>query len=59
MSRRSHEIFRASRCSVESLEGSIIQRMTRDTTSGEMFADFNVETNVRIELGVVLRRETR
>lgn len=47
-------MFRARRCSVESFEGSIIQRMTRDTTSGDMFADFNVERNVRIGLGVVV-----
>lgn len=47
-------MFRASKCSVESFEGSMIQRMTCDTTSGDMFADFNVERNVRIGLDVVV-----
>ena len=52
-------MFRASRCSVDSFEGRIIQRMTRETTSGDVFVDFNVERNVKIGLGVVLWRARR
>jgi hypothetical protein len=59
MSRRSHWMFRARRCSVESFEGRIIQRMTRDTTSGDAFADFIVDKKVKMGLGVVLWRARR
>lgn len=39
-------MLRARRCSVESLVGRIIQRITRDTTKGVMFEDLRVERKV-------------
>lgn len=52
-------MFRARRCSVESFDGRIIQRITREMTSGEMLADFKVDRKVKMGLGVVLWRATR
>lgn len=46
-------MFRARRCSVESLVGRMIQRTTRDTTRGETSVALSVERNVKTEFGVV------
>jgi hypothetical protein len=52
-------MFRVSRCSVESLDGRIIHRITRDTTSGDTFADLSVERKVKRGFGVVECNESR
>jgi hypothetical protein len=54
MSRRFQWMFLARRCSVESLEGRMIQRMTRETMRGDRFVDLSVDRKVRTGLGVVL-----
>lgn len=51
--------FRASRCSVEILEGRIIHLITRDTTSGDALLDFSVERKVSNGFGVVECRASR
>lgn len=50
---KSQEMFRESRCSVESCVGRMIQRITRDMMSGFTELDCRVDRNVRMGLGVV------
>jgi hypothetical protein len=59
MRKRSHETLRARRCSVDMAVGRIIHLITRDRTSGEMFADLRVERNVERGFGVEVWRARR
>ena len=54
MSRMSHAMFRASRCSVDILVGSMIHRITRETTRGLTELELSVDRKVERGLGVVL-----
>lgn len=53
ITKRSQEMLRANRCSVDKDAGRMIHRATRDTTSGESFDDFKVDRKVRSGFGVV------
>jgi hypothetical protein len=49
-----HRMLRASKCSVEIYVGRMIQRITRDTTSGLRFDDARVDRKVDKGFGVVV-----
>ena len=59
MSKKSQCVFWARSCEVESLEGSIIQRITRDMMRGDRVVDLSVDRKVNRGLGVVGCNEIR